>query len=123
MLDFDYAMSKGLIDSEFFTNRPTGYADPGSVYALSGHNGMYDGTSYTAHSCWRVSTRQVYRAVGIDARERAGSQLWSETKRKGLYCGEWERHERANPDVFPSRPPVDDWMADTSYQGTGQDLR
>ncbi len=104
-----------MIDKDFFRDRPTAYADPGSVWALSGHVGMYSGATYTAQSCCRVSTRQIYRAAGIDKRERDGRALWAEREVEGLYRAKWEEEERASPHVFPSRPSVQDWMSGAPY--------
>jgi hypothetical protein len=117
-IDNDVAMDEGLIDKEFFTDRPVGYLDPGSVYSVSGHVGVWDGDTYTMHTRVRVSTRYLYRACHIDRRERAGAAAWKESGRTGLARNNWEQRERASPGVIPERPTVDEWMSDVDYTRT-----
>jgi len=108
-------MTAGLIGADFFTNRPTAFCDPGSRWSLSGHVGLSTSNTYTVVDCFRVSTSTVYRRVGVDERERAGRDMWSEHGSTQSYRSTWEQSERLSPHAIPAKPNVADWMCDADY--------
>ncbi len=65
------AIAKGIVDAEFFNDRPVYNVDPGQRYAVSGSVVF----NWSVHSFVRVSTRDFYRQTGRDKVQQDGARV------------------------------------------------